>query len=94
MTFIYALPAKPKARFMALTVSSPEAATDSNRCKAVVSYQSSRTEKMVGNTSSTYAKTLPANWHASALDVEASLFAGLLELVVEPVTLPKCNRRR
>ena len=31
MTFIYALPAKPKARFMALTVSSPEAATDSNR---------------------------------------------------------------
>lgn len=39
-------------------------------------------------------KTLPANWHASALGVEASLFAGLLELVVEPVTLPKCNRRR
>lgn len=49
---------------------------------------------MVGYTSSTYPKTLTANWHASVVEVEASLFAGLLELAVEPVTLPKCNRRR
>jgi len=36
MAFIYALPAKPKVRFRALTVSSPDAATDSNRCTTEV----------------------------------------------------------
>lgn len=36
MAFIYALPANPKVRFRAFTVSSPEAETDFNRCTAGV----------------------------------------------------------